>query len=116
MIEEWIMGFWFPLIGVPIENVEMIVLASSVIAFALLERPQKLFTATLYAWGTALIITHALPNVSSNGYFNFREFTELLMLSTLGTMLFRFIIIFIVLYLARRLVKEFSPRKLFSKK
>lgn len=98
-------------------QIELTVIICTVLVFSLFEKPHSLALAAFYNWVMALSIIEALPHIStSQGHFDFRQFTHMLISTTLGEALFRFVLVFIGLYFARKAVKKFSPHRLFAKK
>lgn len=107
--------FLFPLIGLPMDNIGILINICACLIMSVVRIPRGLTGASLVALIIALTMKSGLPNLSADGIFSFQDFFRTFLEFQLGEVLFHFIIIIFGVGFGRNIVRSLAPRRFFSK-
>lgn len=107
--------YWYPLLALPVTQKEVLLFILAVLLMGLFRRPNNPLLAALLAVGFTLIAKSVLFNLRPDGELQTLDMLSYLLSISLGELLSRYIVLLIGVLIFRRLVKQFLPRKFFSR-
>lgn len=107
--------YWFPLLALPVTQKEVLLLVLAVLLMGLFRRPNNPLLASLLAVAFTLITKSVLFNLRPDGDLQTFDMVSYLLSISLGELLSRYIVLLLGILIFRRLVKQFLPRRFFSR-
>jgi hypothetical protein len=107
--------YWYPLLALPVTQKEVLLLILAVLLMGLFRRPTNPLLAALLAVSFTLIAKSVLFNLRPDGDLQTLDMLSYLLSVSLGELLSRYIVLLLGVLIFRRLVKQFLPRRFFSR-
>jgi hypothetical protein len=107
--------YWYPILALPVTQKEVLLLILAVLLMGLFRRPNNPLLAALLAVSFTLIAKSVLFNLRPDGDLQTLDMLSYLLSVSLGELLSRYIVLLIGVLIFRRLVKQFLPRRFFSR-
>lgn len=107
--------YWYPILALPVTQKEVLLLILAVLLMGLFRRPNNPLLAALLAVAFTLIAKSVLFNLRPDGDLQTLDMLSYLLSVSLGELLSRYIVLLIGVLIFRRLVKQFLPRRFFSR-
>ena len=107
--------YWYPLLALPVTQKEVLLLILAVLLMGLFRRPTNPLLAALLAVSFTLIAKSVLFNLRPDGDLQTLDMLSYLLSISLGELLSRYIVLLLGVLIFRRLVKQFLPRRFFSR-
>lgn len=107
--------YWYPILALPVTQKEVLLLILAVLLMGLFRRPNNPLQAALLAVAFTLIAKSVLFNLRPDGDLQTLDMLSYLLSVSLGELLSRYIVLLIGVLIFRRLVKQFLPRRFFSR-
>lgn len=107
--------FLFPLIGLPMDNIGILITICACLIMSVVRIPRDLTGAAIVALVIALTMKSALPNLTAEGMFSIQDFLRSFLEFRLGEVLWHFIIMIFGVGFGRNIVRSLAPRRFFSK-
>ena len=107
--------YWYPLLALPVTQKEILLLILAILLMGLFRRPNNPLLAALIAVCFTLIAKSVLFNLRPDGDLQTPDMLAYLPSVSLGELLSRYIVLLLGVLIFRRLVKQFLPRRFFSR-
>jgi len=107
--------YWYPLLALPVTQKEILLLILAVLLMGLFRRPSNPLLAALIAVSFTLIAKSILFNLRPDGDLQTLDMLSFLLSVSLGEIISRYLVLLLGVLIFRRLVKQFLPRKFFSR-
>ena len=107
--------YWYPLLALPVTQKEVLLLILAVLLMGLFSRPTNPLLAALLAVSLTLIAKSVLFNLRPDGDLQRLDMLSYLLSISVGELLSRYLVLLLGVLIFRRLVKQFLPRRFFSR-
>ena len=109
------MGYWQAIIGFPPTMVELVSIMAACAICVYPVRHFGLISASMSTVIASVVIMALYPSLSSDGFFSFFAFFELVLTVSLGRLLVFFLIVILILTIARQFFFRNHSRKIFTR-
>ena len=107
--------YWYPLLALPVTQKEILLLILAVLLMGLFRRPSNPLLAALIAVSFTLITKSVVFNLRPDGDLQTLDMLSFLLSVSFGELLSRYLVLLLGVLIFRRLVKQFLPRRFFSR-